>query len=183
MIALGQRVRFTRALWRTTGGDGPVRGSIRKQWEPSPDWAEHGPKEGVVVGTRTLQNGYVLWGSYEDPSTWHVESTVPSVLVSTHLRANPVHVHPDDIEIVHPDRVRHGGTVTLPSGSTLRVVQEPDGQVVVRLSNPDAPADLRDFEAGRVIGGGFQTPIFAAYTLSPAALRGIADLIEEHHHA
>lgn len=74
-----------------------------------------------------------------------------------------------------------GEIITTPGGSTVKL-KENDGAVEVVLDHPDAPADMRDTVAGRVtdFGGarGFQPVPFAAFLLSPATLRAIADLIE-----
>lgn len=70
-------------------------------------------------------------------------------------------------------------TKTTSTGSTITLRDdEHNGQLVI-LDHPEAPSDMRDLEAGRVIDGGFQPAPFAAFALSPEALRAIADLIEE----
>ncbi|MFE2994149.1 hypothetical protein ACFXG4_03945 [Nocardia sp. NPDC059246] len=71
-----------------------------------------------------------------------------------------------------PDR-----TITTASGSTVTLTDR-DGDLIVLLDHPDAPADMRPTEAGRVIDGGFQPAPFAAWGLRPSGLRAIADLIE-----
>lgn len=48
---------------------------------------------------------------------------------------------------------------------------------LVVIDHPDAPADLRNLEIGRLAGGGYQ-PVGADYALSPEVLRAIADLAE-----
>lgn len=50
---------------------------------------------------------------------------------------------------------------------------------LVVIDHPEAPADLRNLEIGRLTGGGYQ-PAGAPYALSPDVLRAIADLVEEN---
>ncbi|MGW3545870.1 hypothetical protein ACWDNI_35755 [Nocardia niigatensis] len=71
-----------------------------------------------------------------------------------------------------PDR-----TITTDTG-TIVSLTELDGYLLVLLDHPDAPADMRPTEAGRVIEGTFQPAPFAAWGARPAVLRAIADLIE-----
>lgn len=74
---------------------------------------------------------------------------------------------------------------TISTGSTI-TVSEPrfDGNVLIHADHPDAPADMRNVELGRIAeqpgrGYGFQPAPFSAALLSPEALRTIADMIEE----
>jgi len=67
--------------------------------------------------------------------------------------------------------------ITTPHGTTVRIEQHPTGALVI-LDHPAAPADMRNHEAGRIIGGGFQPAPFAEFGLRPDVLRAIADLIE-----
>lgn len=94
-LVLGQRVEFDCQLARVAKlCERP--GRTAKAWERI-SW--NGPKTGIVVGLRTLQNGETHWGSYDEPPTWHAESTLPAVLVAEDLRRKPVYVHRDDIRI------------------------------------------------------------------------------------
>ncbi|MFE3052311.1 hypothetical protein [Nocardia sp. NPDC059239] len=73
-----------------------------------------------------------------------------------------------------PDR-----TITTDTGSIVTLTER-DGDIVVLLDHPNAPADMRGVEAGRVIDGGFQPALFAPWGLTPPTLRALADLIEEN---
>lgn len=69
-------------------------------------------------------------------------------------------------------------TRTTSTGTTITLEQY-GADLAVIFANPNAPADLRRTEAGRVIDGGFQPAPFAAFGMSPEALRIIATLIED----
>lgn len=58
-------------------------------------------------------------------------------------------------------------------------IREEEGDSLVVLAHPDAPDDMRDVVAGRIVDGGFQPAPFAAWAVRPETLRIIADLIEE----
>ena len=68
-------------------------------------------------------------------------------------------------------------TITLESGTTVQL-DSIGGNTIVIVDNPLAPADMRNLEAGRVVDGALQPAPFAAFSLSPATLRAIADIIE-----
>lgn len=70
-------------------------------------------------------------------------------------------------------------SVELDSGTTVSLQHVEGEEWRVILGAPDAPADLRDYEAGRVIGGGFQPAPFMPAALSAETLRTIAQLIED----
>lgn len=76
-----------------------------------------------------------------------------------------------------PDPTISDASITTPTGTVVTLARHP--RRVILLDHPDAPTDLRNVEVGRVIGGGFQTPS-ANYAMSPATLRAIADLVEQH---
>lgn len=72
-------------------------------------------------------------------------------------------------------------TKTTPGGTTVTLTNPGYGNREIVLDHPDAPADLRNIVAGRIIDGGFQTPIIGQpIAMSPDSLRAIADLIEEN---
>jgi hypothetical protein len=71
--------------------------------------------------------------------------------------------------------------VTTATGVTVKL-SDNDGDTVVLLDHPDAPADTRPTEAGRIRDGGFQPVPFAPWAVGPATLRAIADLIEAANH-
>lgn len=72
-----------------------------------------------------------------------------------------------------PDR-----TITISTGSIVSLAEDAFGDTMLLLDHPNAPADMRPTEAGRVIDGGFQPAPFANWALTPEGLRAIADLIE-----
>lgn len=68
---------------------------------------------------------------------------------------------------------------TMSNGTTITLESHPPVEgLIVFLGHPDAPEDMRSVEAGRILKGGFQPAIFAAFTMRPEVLRAIADLIE-----
>lgn len=67
---------------------------------------------------------------------------------------------------------------TTRTGTTISLAPQAGGYQIVVLDNPAAPPDMRHCEGGRVVDGGFQPAPFAAWALTPEALRIIADLIE-----
>lgn len=69
-----------------------------------------------------------------------------------------------------PDR-----TITTDTGTVI-TLNGLDGTVY--FDHPDVPANLRNTEAGRILYGGFQPTAVAAWAVSPATLRALADLIE-----
>lgn len=72
-------------------------------------------------------------------------------------------------------------TKTTPGGTTVTLKESEYGDQEIWLDHPDAPADLRDLVVGRIIDGGFQTPVLSRpIAMSPDSLRAIADLIEEN---
>jgi hypothetical protein len=67
--------------------------------------------------------------------------------------------------------------IALSNGTILSLDTE-GANVLVLLDHPDAPEDMRNVEAGRIIGGHFQPMPFVNFGMSPEALRAIADLVE-----
>lgn len=65
-------------------------------------------------------------------------------------------------------------SITTEHGTTV-VLDEFDR---IFLAHPDAPEDMRNLEAGRILNGGFQPIMFPQYALRPAVLRAIAELTE-----
>lgn len=72
----------------------------------------------------------------------------------------------------------------LSNGTTVTLKDSVDGPLVI-LDHPDAPKDLRNLEAGRIVtqpaGAGFQAAPFSVGAMRPETLRAIADLIEANH--
>lgn len=73
---------------------------------------------------------------------------------------------------------RRRGVRTTSTGSTVTIQHSERGPVVL-LDHPDAPADLRHAEAGRIVECTFQPVAFCPFGLRPETLRAIADLIDE----
>ena len=67
---------------------------------------------------------------------------------------------------------------TTSTGTTVQIDPSPVGPLVI-LRNPNAPEAMREYMAGRLIDGGFQPAPFSECSLSPEALRLLADVIEE----
>lgn len=70
-------------------------------------------------------------------------------------------------------------TRTMSTGSTVTVVPSPTGSRVL-LDHRDAPDDICNTEAGRIVDGAFQPAPFCAFGMYPDTLHAIADLVEEH---
>ncbi|MBF6277009.1 hypothetical protein [Nocardia nova] len=71
-----------------------------------------------------------------------------------------------------PDR-----SITTDTGTTISLTEE-GGDTIVMLHAPAAPDDMQSTGAGRIIQGSFQPVPFAAWGLTPSALRAIAALID-----
>ena len=90
-LELGQRIQYVAELHRTQRDRD---GGQEKSWERLPFTREG---EGVVVGLRRLQNGYTLWGGYDESTSWHQTESVPAVLVAVSLYEKPILVHIEDV--------------------------------------------------------------------------------------
>ena len=86
-MKLGDRIKATARLDRKTRSAGEGKGWNRKQWERS----DHDPKEGVFIGTRTLQDGVRQWDS-DYGREWIKERHFEAALVVYNERQSPVHV-------------------------------------------------------------------------------------------
>lgn len=76
--------------------------NFRRFWQR---YDHGGPCRAMVVGKRTLANGYVEryqetdgWSSYT-VKTWIPEEHFPAYLVVTNLHNKPFYVHPDQISM------------------------------------------------------------------------------------
>lgn len=101
-FSLGQRVRFTRPMKRrtvpvraieadpatTTGGTQYLgKRRINKEWQANAFAPE---REGIIIGKRTLSNGYTRW---EDYGTEYAPAEhFTAYLIVTDLHSKPVHV-------------------------------------------------------------------------------------------
>jgi hypothetical protein len=106
---LGQKVRFTWVLHRASEAAHPPGASSRrlprKVWrtEGWPGQPEPLPREGVIVGKRTLSDGEIDYGGYEDPVTYYPERHFTAWLVAFDLLRKPVLVLPQHIQAVEND--------------------------------------------------------------------------------
>ena len=104
-LQLGQRVRYTSRLGRFTDLEAVPKSPDKqwvKRWRPLPD----SDGEGIVVGLRTLQEGWTdSWtegdelGSYTIRQ-WMRLGTVKVALVAHNLRDKPAYVAIGDVEVV-----------------------------------------------------------------------------------
>lgn len=96
-IALGTRVKFTTPLRRAyehrMDGD---RGSNWKVWKPALSYS--GPLAGIVIGVRTLSDGLVFYGSYDEPTSFHPKESFKAALIVTDLKRKPIFVRFDDLQ-------------------------------------------------------------------------------------
>lgn len=69
-------------------------------------------------------------------------------------------------------------SITTSTGTTV-TTEERHGDTVVILDNPEAPADMRNAEVGRITDGGFQPAMFGPWVaLTAETLRAIAQAID-----
>lgn len=92
-LPLGTPVTFDHALSRTDITNSKPH---RREWQPYRAIL----RTGVIVGIRTLANGIVYWGSYDEPTEFHPTDYVRAYLVAFDLRRNPVHVQPEHVTIL-----------------------------------------------------------------------------------
>lgn len=112
-IRLGMAVEFhlhDQLLRRETVVLDPraLTGGTRPQTQPGMAWRsfrERGwawadaPREvGVVVGARTLQEGYTQYGGYDEPPVWMQTGTREAVLVAANLRTKPMKFLAQDLK-------------------------------------------------------------------------------------
>lgn len=74
-------------------------------------------------------------------------------------------------------------SITTSTGTVVTAERVLDGSgsllhLAVICDHPDAPDAMRHHEVGRIIFGGFQPAVIAAFGLIPETLRAIADLID-----
>lgn len=100
-MKLGDRVRFTRHLTRRSTA---WRAGVTKAWESKayPGQPEPEPREGIVIGIRTLSNGRFDWSGYEDPGLYTPTAFFKAYLVAFDMRRNPVLVLPEHLELSDP---------------------------------------------------------------------------------
>lgn len=83
---LGERVTITQKLHRSTR-DRLQPHTLLKLWEPAELAA---PQSGIIVGKRTLVNGYITFEEYGTRFT--PEQYFPAYLVAQNMRDKPVYV-------------------------------------------------------------------------------------------
>lgn len=100
-VQFGQRVTFTWHLTRRYQSD-PSRGHVGvKKWltEQWPGQAEPEPREGVVIGERTLTNGENHYNGWDEPITYRPKESFKAYLVAFDMRRRPVLVLPEHVAI------------------------------------------------------------------------------------
>lgn len=101
-LPLGQPITFTHSLHRRFHPSAPYS---RKRWDVKPVLCLPftGPRlgverlDGIVVGIRTLANGELLPGGWEDPDTFRPTEYFTAYLVAYDVRRKPVYVLPEHI--------------------------------------------------------------------------------------
>lgn len=97
-FTLGQRVWFkTNLIRRITFGipPGQSRSKRRKEWQR----AAYPPplREGIVIGVRTLSDGFTDWDEYAGHS-FTPDTRKRAVLIATALNLKPVYALVEDVE-------------------------------------------------------------------------------------
>lgn len=106
-MKLGDRVTFTRTLSRR-GVDvldrERGRRRFRREWssEEYPGQPEPEPREGIVVGVRTLADGSVDY-SYEEPAVFVADRRFRAYLIAFSVHRKPVLVLPEHVRPVEPE--------------------------------------------------------------------------------
>lgn len=102
VFRLGARVRFTWTLTRGVDWDTPTSDSDRKVWRSKlwPTSPEPEAREGIIVGLRTLSDGVRTWNGYDIPVTYRPTRHFSAYLIAHSLRAKPVLVLPEHVEVL-----------------------------------------------------------------------------------
>lgn len=96
---LGQPVRFNlRDILFRSIGDSHRSGRYPKVWKPR-SYQPNRVVDGFIIGIRTLSNGDVTWGSYDEPTIYYPGEHFTAYLVAFDLRRKPVYLLPDDVEV------------------------------------------------------------------------------------
>lgn len=108
LLELGTRVTFSHVLRRRAESlpDRRATGGYqdRKVWRPVPALPQTGrlATPGIVIGLRTLANGVVRYGGYEEPTTFTPDGDrIPAILISYDLRRKPVLVLPEHVDLAN----------------------------------------------------------------------------------
>lgn len=106
MIALGAPVTFDMAdvLGRYSDPlppDSKYRTGWLKVWKPNPYLPRSSePRAGVIVGVRTLANGYATWAYRDEPIVFYPEEHFTAYLVAFDLRRKPVLLLPKNVQVL-----------------------------------------------------------------------------------
>lgn len=94
MVKLGTRVRYDArdVLWRAHLAGG------KREWRRVQFGSKDNAREGVIVGERVLANGEVIWGGWDELTTFHPKEYIKAYLVAFDMRRKPVYVLPEDLE-------------------------------------------------------------------------------------
>jgi hypothetical protein len=76
------------------------RSGYLKVWKRNPYLKRDDTREGVIVGSRTLANGYATWAYADEPIVFYPEEHFTAYLVAYDLRRRPVYLLPSDVEVV-----------------------------------------------------------------------------------
>ena len=115
-IHLGMAVRFTWHLTRRSQYTDTVFdkwGSSRKwvkRWETAsyPGQKEPQLRDGILIGVRTLIDGYNSGGGYEDPIVFVPERRFRAYLIAVNMHSKPVYVLPEHVEVTSRGGVEVG---------------------------------------------------------------------------
>jgi len=97
-LPLGTRVTFDMAdvLGRYSNSlpsDHKHRSGYLKTWKRNPYLKRGDVRTGVVVGVRTLANGYATWMYSDEPIVFYPEEHFPAYIAAYDLRLKPVRLH------------------------------------------------------------------------------------------
>lgn len=97
---LGQPVRFTRNLYRKRVYPQTGYGKWRSEWQPYAYLGERepAPRDGIVIGVRTLRNGDCVILGYDEPIVFRGTESVTAYLIAFDIRRAPVLCLPEHVE-------------------------------------------------------------------------------------
>lgn len=109
-FSLGDRVLFDMCDVLGRGSDRlpsghPARHGYLKTWKKNPYLRRTERTLGVIVGSRTLANGYASWPYSDEPIVFYPEHHFTAYLVAWDLHRRPVYLLPEDLtpEITEPE--------------------------------------------------------------------------------
>lgn len=100
VLTLGDSVTFTWHLTRKYESV-PQPAYGRKVWRTElwPGQPEPEPREGIVIGVRTLTNGINEYYGYDQPIQYRPKESVKAYLVAYDMRRKPVLVLPEHLRL------------------------------------------------------------------------------------